>query len=109
MVRVLDVEAGQEELVCSAEGTEATVTSRVGVGQVATVVTDVSLEELLTSLSRGGRNRREFKRSTSDFPFTNGLTEETFNKVGVWREAVHPSPPAEQTEGLHNTIAAPKH
>ena len=83
MVRILDVEAREQELVGSPEGTESTITGSVGVGQITAIVVDVGLHILLTGLSREWRDASKISIGTGDLAVTNGLTEKTFDKVGV--------------------------
>lgn len=105
VVRVLDVEVVQQELIGGPERTESTVTGSIWVGQVSSGAVDEGLKELLTCLSRGRRYRCKFNVGTCDFPMTNRLAKKTFDEIGVRGEAVHPLPPAKQTEGLKDTIA----
>ena len=104
-VSPLDVEARREELVGRRERAVVASSGCVRVGDVATRVGDERVEEARARLPCRGVDLYQLDVGTTNRRSADGLSEETFDKVGVRREAVHPSPPSKFAEGLEHTVA----
>ena len=105
VMRVEDVKAPLKECVCRAIGAVPTRRGRVRVCQVSTCDGDKGAHVGLAREARGRLDRDELDVAALDGQPPDGLAEDSFDEVAVWRDAVHPLPPTELTVGLQDAVA----
>jgi hypothetical protein len=72
MVRVLDIEARSEELVCGAIGTELAATGSIRVGEITSSAGYVTFHVVSTRSPRRRFQGHQLNRSTGDILLSNG-------------------------------------
>jgi hypothetical protein len=105
MVLIENVEAVDEELIRRPRTAIIAGLAGLRVGQISSGERDKVLHIRCASLSGRWGELNEFDRRAVDLLSSKCLAEETFDQVGVGRKAIHPSPPAELAERLHDTVA----
>jgi len=104
VMAIIDIERRKEELVGCGCRAILTVARRIRVGQVATRSRDVIVQvRSARESTRRGESDQLLLRAY-DWVATNGLTDQSFYEVRLWRDSVHPLPPAKLAERLQHTI-----
>ena len=105
VVRVVDVEALLKERVRRAVRTVVARARVVLVREVPAGDLDKVAHVPRARLARGRLDGDELLGGAGDLAVADGLAEHRLDEVGERRQAVHPAPPTELTEGLQDTIA----
>jgi len=104
VVFVENVKAGREVRVRRPHAAELAVARRVWIGDVSACDGDVPIHILRASLSERGIQAHKLDGRASDVLVADSLSQDAFDEIRVWREAVHPPPPMELPEWLKDTI-----